>query len=114
MDMNQLARLAVATDIRRRYLSAVLDTLTGFSEREMEAAYSEQLDAVYGEVQICGYTYPASRALEFTDPVAYRCGFADYCGDEDTYTEVNGRYYFTEDLEAAYEAHVDAKENADA
>lgn len=41
-------------------------------------AYDEWLDECYGDVDICGYKYSASRALEEVDPVAYRCGFSDY------------------------------------
>lgn len=29
-------------------------------------------------ITICGYEYEPSRALEAVDPIAYRCGLADY------------------------------------
>lgn len=40
--------------------------------------YDEMLDEVYGEVDICGYSYSASYALRNLDPTAYRCGMNDY------------------------------------
>lgn len=40
--------------------------------------YDAMLDEVYGEVDICGYTYSASYALQNLDPTAYRCGMSDY------------------------------------
>lgn len=40
--------------------------------------YMDFLDEVYEEVNICGNTYSAGRALEAIDPVAFRCGKADY------------------------------------
>lgn len=54
--------------------------------------YRDFLDGVHGEVQICGYTYAASRALEMTDPIAFRVGFNDYLswlGDEFEAKEYN-------------------------
>ena len=40
--------------------------------------YDDMLDDCYGDVEICGYTYPASQALYDVDPVAYRCGRGDW------------------------------------
>lgn len=50
--------------------------------------YDEMLDEVYGTIDICGYEYSASYALEQIDPIAYRCGMSDYadsCYDDVLY-----------------------------
>ena len=49
------------------------------SENIDEDVYDEMLDDCYGEIEICGYSYAASIALYRVDPIAYRCGFSDYC-----------------------------------
>lgn len=48
-----------------------------------ETEYDNWLDEVYGDVNICGYTYSASQALENVDPTAYRCGKSDYESEYD-------------------------------
>lgn len=40
--------------------------------------YNELLDEC-GDVNIGGLTYEASRVLQSVDPIAYRCGYNDYC-----------------------------------
>jgi vacuolar-type H+-ATPase subunit D/Vma8 len=45
--------------------------------------YSDFLDEIYGEIDICGYKYYASYALQKLDPIAYDCGFSDYCDSLD-------------------------------
>ena len=44
--------------------------------------WDDCLDDVYGEVEICGYKYCASRALSLVDEVAYRCGKNDWLDGE--------------------------------
>lgn len=39
--------------------------------------YAEQLDDIYGEVNICGMTYNAGYALQQVDPIAYDMGKSD-------------------------------------
>lgn len=39
--------------------------------------YSDMLDELYGEVEICGMSYSAGTALQLIDPVAFRCGKSD-------------------------------------
>ena len=46
--------------------------------QDIEASYQEYLDEAYGDIEICGYTYSASQALESVDPIAYRVGLSDY------------------------------------
>ena len=43
-----------------------------------EETFDDVLDDCYPEVEVCGYTYPASMVLKNTDPIAYRCALADY------------------------------------
>lgn len=40
-------------------------------------AWEEKLDELYGEVEVCGYSYGAGCALRKLDPVAFRCGKND-------------------------------------
>lgn len=49
------------------------------SENIDEDNYDDMLDDCYGEIEICGLSYAASIALYRVDPIAYRCGFSDYC-----------------------------------
>lgn len=55
-----------------------------------EEEYEAELNDIYGDVNICGYTYPAGFILKQIDETAFRCGIADkdviyicgQCGDE--------------------------------
>lgn len=47
-----------------------------------EDAYDEMLNDVYGEINVCGYQYEASRVLKECDETAYRCGLLDYNDSE--------------------------------
>ena len=51
------------------------------SEDEAYSRYDEMLDECHPEVSVCGFTYSPSHALKELDPIAYRCGFSDYCSD---------------------------------
>ena len=76
---------------------------TPISDRELEQLYQDMLDDVYGDIDICGYEYPASAVLQDVDPIAYRCGFADYTSlliDDDTMIEIDGEYYWTQDIDS--------------
>lgn len=52
-----------------------------FSEYDLEQLYREMLDDVYGTVKVAGFEYDTSRALEALDPVAFRCGLADFTSE---------------------------------
>lgn len=54
---------------------------------DIEEAYRDMLDECYGEIEICGYTYPASVALAQVDAIAYRQGLLDYEDSLDTEEE---------------------------
>lgn len=43
-----------------------------------EYDYRDMLNECYGQVEICGYKYDAGCALNTVDPIAFRCGYADY------------------------------------
>ena len=45
--------------------------------------YDEMLDDCYPEVEYAGFTCSPSYALKELDPIAYRCGYADYCSNYD-------------------------------
>jgi len=62
-----------------------------YSERELEEQYRDMLDDVYGESDICGYKYPASRALADIDPIAFREGLLEYTSSETVMIE--DRYF---------------------
>ena len=48
------------------------------SEYEIEQAYNEMLDDVYGMVTVAGYQYETSRLLKEVDPIAYSVGLSDF------------------------------------
>jgi len=54
-------------------------------ERYDDDDYRQMLDDCFDEANICGHNYTPSHALETIDPIAYRCGFADYQEYEDVY-----------------------------
>lgn len=49
---------------------------------QAEDAYEDWLDEVYEPVSVCGYEYDAGRLLRLADPVAFRCGVADWTSSE--------------------------------
>ena len=48
------------------------------TQYELEEAYNDMLNDVYGTVIIAGYEYDTSRALKEVDPIAYSVGMNDY------------------------------------
>jgi hypothetical protein len=72
-----------------------LADVTEYSDRAMEERYDDYIDECYGETKIAGYSYSTSHALRLVDPVAYRCGFADWTSREigETIYELHGRYF---------------------
>lgn len=43
-----------------------------------DSEYIDYLNEIYGDVEVCGYTYGAGDVLESQDPTAFRCGKCDY------------------------------------
>jgi hypothetical protein len=39
--------------------------------------FENELNDIYGDVEICGLTYGAGTALKEVDPTAFRCAMAD-------------------------------------
>jgi peptidoglycan hydrolase CwlO-like protein len=63
------------------------------SEHADNNEYDNWLDEVSGMVVIGSLKYSASHVLSEVDPIAYRCGFSDYCdslepSDFQEYTEL--------------------------
>ena len=44
----------------------------------IEERYDEMLDDCFGDINVCGMLWAASTVLKRVDPIAYRCGLADY------------------------------------
>lgn len=77
----------------------------GISENLESDGYDEMLNELYGPVNICGYEYDAAAAWEKIDPIAYRCGFADW--QDSQYSEI---LYTLERMEAGEVEYIDAYE----
>jgi hypothetical protein len=78
---------------------------------DLEEMYNDMLDD-YGPVEICGMEYEASYALREVDPVAYRCGMADY-EDSERLVEIDDMYYTPDDVETALEELKELEEEED-
>jgi hypothetical protein len=77
-----------------------IDTLDGYKEL-LRDCYGHR-----GMVNICGYEYDCADALEALDPIAFRCGLADYESSlisDDMAVEVCGDLYAIEDVNQAVE-----------
>jgi hypothetical protein len=70
-----------------------------------ESDFRDMLDECYEPVDICGYKYDAGRALESVDPIAFRCGYADYTANYelDSIEEYRAIIEELEELEAQLE-----------
>lgn len=49
------------------------------TEAEALDAFNEFLDSSYSGFSFGDVEYVPSRVLKMVDPIAYRCGFLDYC-----------------------------------
>lgn len=47
------------------------DEIDNFEKDLDEKTYDEMLDSIYGDIEVCGYMYPASRVLYGVDRIAY-------------------------------------------
>jgi len=52
------------------------------SERELYQRYRDDLDELYGEIKLGKLTFSPSKVIEKLDPIAFRCGFADWTDSE--------------------------------
>jgi len=66
-----------------------------------DEAYADMLNECYPMIDVCGYQYEPANALESLDPIAYRCGLADYISSEldENWVEHDDRYYSGYDAE---------------
>lgn len=48
------------------------------TEGEAYEMYNEMLNDCYGEINV-GVVFEPARVLEELDPIAYNCGFNDFC-----------------------------------
>lgn len=60
-----------------------VSSFRGFDVRGGEVSlsnieYIDFLNEIYGDVEVCSYTYGAGNVLESQDPTAFRCGKGDY------------------------------------
>ena len=90
---------------KRNELSIILAAIAekeaeikGFEYESSESDFDSHLDDVYGEVEICGYTYSAANALKEVDPTAYRCAKVDHDSSMDL-DDVPEYATLTEELE---------------
>jgi hypothetical protein len=49
-----------------------------YSENELQEQYDDMIRECYDTTTIAGLEYDTARALREVDPIAYRCGLADY------------------------------------
>ena len=74
-------------------------------ERELtEDEFEEALDDIYGDVEIAGHKYSTGQTLREIDPIAFRCGLADYGDSLETEEWVCG------ECESVYDNEDDAEE----
>lgn len=82
----------------------ILDACQAYSDHELDKMYAQELDDIYEPISVCGFEgYQPSRALAALDPVAYRCGFADWISGNDAFVEVDGETYLVETIESELE-----------
>lgn len=55
------------------------DQFEVLTEQEATELYDDMLDDCNEVVQVCGMSYNPSRVLKEVDPIAYNCGFSDFC-----------------------------------
>jgi hypothetical protein len=77
-------------------------------ENNTEEAFEEELNEVYGEVEICGYSFEAGRAYKELDPIGFRCGLSDneYIVRERAEEEINEDDFRDQALEDLNMEHV--------
>lgn len=65
---------------------------------ETVSAYDEMLNECYPDLTVAGMYFETSRALDELDPIAYKCGWIDWCDSEGIDTdELEDDYTFTRD-----------------
>jgi hypothetical protein len=82
----------------------VIELTPEVTERDLAERYDSMLDDCHEPYRLGQLEYSASEVLKAVDPVAYRCGFADFTGDDDSFVEIDGHYFEARALEEAIEA----------
>lgn len=80
------------------------------SKIDVESAFNDMLDECYSFKSVGGIFagMSPSRVLLECDPIAHRCGVNDYADSQrDQWTEVNGEYYETREVDKAREGFID-------
>jgi hypothetical protein len=77
---------------RPELLDAALETVSFWTEAELEQRHDELMDDTLPEVVIGSYTYSPSQVLREVDPTAYRQEVLTYIDNMDV-VELDGRYY---------------------
>jgi hypothetical protein len=90
--------------LSQRQRDKVLELASEVSERDLAERYDSMLDEISEPVRIGALEYLPSEVLKAVDPVAYRCGFADFTGDDDSFVEIDGKHFEARALEEAIEA----------
>lgn len=90
--------------------------IRNFSYESTDDEYDSYLDELYGDIDVCGYTYSASYALKELDPTAYRCGKVDYDSEKDLddveeYQELIQELEELKDQESDLESEIEELEN---
>jgi len=97
----------MSNDKTAQRIQELRDLIRNFdaSDYITESDFRDMLDECYKPVDICGYKYDAGRALQEVDPVAFRCGYADYTANYelDSIEEYRELVEELEELEAAQE-----------
>jgi len=48
-----------------------------------EQDYEDYLNEAYGDIDVCGMSYPAGQVLREIDPTAFDVGFADWSSEQE-------------------------------
>ena len=100
-------------DYTTKQINLIKCDLEPVRDHKLHARYDDTLDEIYPECRIAGMSCQTSRALKEADPVAYRCGFADWLDSEigETLTdEIDSEYYDLSEVEKLIEDNQE-KEN---
>ena len=66
---------------------------------DAEEAYEELLNECHEPVKVGCCQWEAGYVMKELDPIAFRCGVADYFADDEQFMEVDGQYYNICDIE---------------
>jgi hypothetical protein len=82
-DQNHAEGLAIAyaTEKTSEQVDSIYEIVEfeTISEHEATERYDDMLDECNGDIDIMGMKYCTSRVLKEVDPIAYNCGFSDFC-----------------------------------